>query len=662
MKKRMLVTVLLVLLLLPVTVISTVPISTNTANASSFFVQTAFWGTSGQALRSNSTVQEGPGDLNVPLTVNVEYFGISPFSSPAASISATLNLPSGFTDTNGSNSAVAYSEDVTPNSVFQLTFMLNIDSNASLGWYTFPMDLKWNTTNPVIVGSEELISFPIQLKGDVTLSFNTSQVYLIPDQVNVVPIQLDNTGSGNASDISISAVVPAQTSLLNQFELIPTLNAHSSMLLNLSVYIPPSAGNTPMTFYLTANYENAYLISQTVSASLGFIVKSFSAPILKLTSSTSNLAPGSTTPVTFTLENDGQTVVGNISLELSAQSPITLLNTDGVFNIGTLNPNQNQEISVSVYVPIGATNAASISFTFSYLNPSGIAGSDSGYLSFLLSTTSTISPIVLNVKPTALVAGKVDNMTITLSNGGTTQINSVSMTFAFAGSSITWLQPALFQIAELAPGQSVNITGEAYASTSATASTQFTISTNYYDSNGVLNQIVRNFGILAQGLVDMEVVSSTILPTAPTVGSIFSATVTINNVGTISAASVTATPQLPQGLRIFGSTSVFIGTMPTDSPTTFTISVETTNTTKPGRYVLPVTLTYFDNLRNSLSTKITLNVDIVNQTSTVTFTRTPGTTSTGIGLFSITLLIVIAVVILGVGYYLVRKRKRKEEP
>jgi hypothetical protein len=414
-----------------------------------------------------------------------------------------------------------------------------------------------------------------------------------------------------------------------------------------------------MTFSFTAIYKDAYSNSKIVSASLGFVVKSYSTPILKLSSSTNILAPGSTTPVTFTFENDGQTVVSNISLELSAQSPITLLSTD-VINIGTLNPNRSQNISALVYVPPSASNAASISFTFSYLDPSGIVGSGSRTLSFLLSTTSNISPITLNVQPTTLVSGEVNNITITIANEGTTQINGVSMTFVFAGSSLTWLQPSIFQIDELAPGKSAQITGKAYVSSTATASTQLQISINYYDSNGILNQVVRNFGILAQGLVDMEVVSSTILPTAPTIGSIFSATVTINNVGTISAASVTATPQLPQGFRVFGSTSVFIGTMPLDTPTTFTISVETTNTTKPGRYQLPVTITYFDNLRNSLSTKITLNVNIANQTSTITTTRTSSNTSTGIGLlYYITPFIVIAVVMLGVGY-LVGKRRREE--
>ena len=647
MKIQMFAAIMLVLLILSISA------GINTATASTFFVQKAFWGT------SSIPVEAGPGDENVPLTVNVQYYGILPFPSPASSIQATLNLPNGFTDTNGSNSAVAYSGGVTTNSVFQLSFILNIDSNAPLGWYSFPMDLKYNTTLPVITGSEESVSFSIQLKGKVRLSFNSSQVYLTPEQVNDVPIQLSNTGSGNASDISVFAVVPVQASLLNQFASIPILKAHSSTLLNLSVYIPPSQGNTPMTFSFTATYGDAYSNTKTVSASLGFVVKvkSYNAAIFKLSSSTNHLTPGSTTPITFTFENDGQTVASNISLELSAQPPITLLNTDGSINIGTLNPNQNNEISILVYVSPSASNAASISFIFSYHDPSGTVKSDSRTLSFLLNTTSNVSPITLNVQPTTLVAGKVNNMTITISNKGTAQLKSVSMTFVFASSQITWLQPDIFQIDQLAPGKSAQTTAKVYASSSTTASTQLQISIKYYDSNGILNQEVRSFGILSQGLIDLEVVSSTVIPTEPAIGEIFSATVTINNLGTISATSVTAVPQLPQGLRVFGSTSVFIGTMPTDTPTTFTLSLQAGNDTKPGSYQLPVKLTYFDNLRNPLSTTIYLNVNIVQQTTTTT-TRTSGFSGTGIGLFSIALFIVIAVIMLGIGY-LVGKRTRK---
>jgi hypothetical protein len=97
--------------------------------------------------------------------------------------------------------------------------------------------------------------------------------------------------------------------------------------------------------------------------------------------------------------------------------------------------------------------------------------------------------------------------------------------------------------------------------------------------------------------------------------------------------------------------------MPTDTPTTFTLSLQAGNDTKPGSYQLPVKLTYFDNLRNPLSTTIYLNVNIVQQTTTTT-TRTSGFSGTGIGLFSIALFIVIAVIMLGIGY-LVGKRTRK---
>jgi len=639
MKNKLLPIIILMLILIPIT------ISTVNARASSFFVQKALWGT------PTIPAEAGPGDQNVPLTVFVQYYGIL----PASSVQGTLNLPSGFSDANGGVKAIAYAVAVTPNSIFQLAFNLNIGNNVSIGNHSFSLDLMWNETMPVDL--TESTSFSIQLKGKVKLSFETSQIYLNPGQVNNIPVKLNNVGNGNATDVSPSVVVPLQLGIVNQLPSISKLDASSSVMINLSVYVSPSAGNSPITFSFTTTYRDSYFNLRTINQNLGFIIRSYDHAMLKIMSSTNNLTPSQTESVKFTVRNDGSMTLKDIFLNLNTQPPINVLDTDGKFDLGTLNPGQTTDFSLSIYVSPSSVTAASITFTFSYTDPSSMIKSDNRVLTFLLNTASHMSPFSIKVQPNILIAGKLNNITTTVTNIGTTPLKSVALSFAFVGGQITWLEPDVFQIDELLPGENVQILAKAYDSPSASASTQLQILIKYYDTNNILNQEARNIGLLSQGLIDMEFVDFTILPETPRLGQIFSIIVTMTNIGTITASAVTATPDVPQGFKIFGSKSFFIGDVQTNSPTTFTISLQVDNNTKPGKYNIPVKITYFDNLRNPLSVTMNLTFNISDKSTTTTTTgpNIPG----GSNLFGLIVPIIIAIAMLGIGFMLGKKVTRK---
>jgi uncharacterized repeat protein (TIGR01451 family) len=262
----------------------------------------------------------------------------------------------------------------------------------------------------------------------------------------------------------------------------------------------------------------------------------------------------------------------------------------------------------------------------------------------------------LKIQPTTLVAGIANNMTITITNTGTTPVKSISMTFMFASTQITWLEPDIFQIDELLPGENVKILAKVFDSPSASASTQLQISIKYYDTNNILNQEIRNIGLLSQGLIDIKFVDSTILPETPRLGQIFSITVTMTNIGTITASAITATPDIPQGFKIFGSKSFFLGDVQTNSPTTFTISLQVDSNTKPGNYSIPVRITYYDNLRNPLSVTMNLEFNISDKSTTTT---TQPNIVGGFNLFGLIVPIIIAIVMLAIGYILGKRATHK---
>jgi len=608
-----------------------------------FLILDTTWGT------FTNPSEVGPGDLNSQLTISLQYFG----NTTVQSLHGNLILPNAFTNVNGDQQASAQAVSISPNSIFQLPFALNIADNASLDSYTIPLMLSWNTT--FSKGNTQIEYVKVHLKGKVKLSISAEGV-LNPGQENILTIRLNNEGTGAASQISISVTAPSSVSILNQIPTISVLAANSTYEVPLKLYISASSAGAPITFTFSITYKDAYLNSRNANQNLGFVVKTMDQTFFSICATPRILTVGETNQVKVTLENTGTVDMKNIFMTITPQLPIVLMGSDGKLNIGRMNIGESTDFTLDLYVSSTTASTASVSLSISYIDPSEASKSETRTLTFLLNPRPLISPISLNVQPTTLIAGKANNLTITVQNIADYPISSISMSFAFSGGQVTWLQPDIAQAEELAPGQSIIIHAKAYDPPLTTASVTLQISIKYYDNSSVLCQEARNIGLLSKGIIDLTLVDLSIIPEQITPGQIFSITGTITNIGTITASAVTATPHLPEGFIMFGSRSIFIGDMAVNTPTTFTLSIQVTNATKPNRYQIPVELSYNDNLRNPLSTTIIVPVGVSERAITTTISRT--TTSTW-NLTSILPLIATAAIALIVGYMLGKRVKRQ---
>ena len=615
-----------------------------TASASSFDVTSVTWGTAA------APIEAGPGDRNVPLTVTLQYFGWY----TATSVRATLDLPPGFTDLNGSAHAVGYVTGIVPNSFFQLAFNLNIYSNVSLTASMFTLKLMWNTTWDTNL-NQELI-FPVEVKGRVRLEFDTPTVYLKPGTVNDVVIRVNNRGTGNASEINTYVTAPSQVSLLGTLKDIHRLDAGSSAKLKLTVYVSPQAANSPITFSISSTYRDAYLNLRSVGQSLGFIIGGVEQTIFKVHTSTDYLTPNDLNHVNVTVDNRGSTTMRDLRIRFSSQPPVSIICVDGEVYLGTLSPQERIEFPIIIYLSSTSSDSATIPLTITYMDESQTIKSEARTLTFLLNKISELSPISIKVQPNILVAGKANNLTITISNIGTVPLRSISVSYSFQSGQFTWLQPDISQIGQLLPGQTFLVDAKVFDPPTSTASTVLQANIRYYDSQNNLKQEIRNIGLLSQGLIDLQMVDYSILPEKPTIGQIFSVTVTLTNIGTIVSSAVTATPHPPSDFKMFGSNSIFIGDMQVNTPTTFTLSILISDSTKPGRYHVPIELTYFDNLRNQYSVTRNITVEVYEKSSTQTSTRalTPEPS-----IFTITTYVITGVTMLVLGLALGKRFSRK---
>lgn len=594
--------------LLIILILVNIPFTKLNAQQTHFNFRGTVWGT------SLNPVEVGPGDFNVPLTISIQYFGYY----TATSIHAKLIVPNEFSNAIDENDPMAVAVNITPNSIFSLTYYLNISPNASLGRYVFPLRIMWNTTWEYNMIEE--FNVTVNLCGKVKLNFWTSNLYLNPGQFNDVIFIVKNLGDGEAKNLNINIAGPNQITIQETSQTIDKIEAGSIISFTARIYVAASLANQPITLTLTGSYKDAYLNSKIFSQSIGFIVNTIKMTEFRIIAKETYLNVGEINTVKVSVENFGNTILKNITIGITASPPLNLIENDGKIYLGTLKLNEKEDTTLKIYVAQTSQTTSTLTFAVTYYDDTGNLKSETRYITFLLNTTVKLSPISIKVNPTTLIAGKINNLEITLTNEGNTIIKGLSTTFSFATSQITWLTPDIVQAEKILPGESLVIQAKAYNPPTTITSTVLQAITKYYDESGAFYQESRSIGMLSQGIIELKTVDMVTLPEQPAPGQIFSVTITITNIGTITASSVTIIPQLPQEFRMFGSKSVFIGDMQVNVPTTFTLSIQALNTTKPQMYEIPVAITYNDNLRNqhTMTLNLTVNIQEKNMSQTTT--------------------------------------------
>ncbi len=436
----------------------------------------------------------------------------------------------------------------------------------------------------------------------------------------------------------------------------------------------------PLTFYLNIGpgvQVGSYLFSMTITWGAlvsGSLINSVS--LVQQTTVTVNLfgrvrifyqatpsvlTAGAITPVVLSVTNAGTGVASQISTSVSPSQSVSVLNS--IPDISALGSNASTSVWLSVYAPPSSAGApVTLTVTSTYFDAYGIKQSFNQPIGFLVAPLESVSPVNVSATPLTLTAGRTNNVTITLSNTGTSTIESMSVAFTVVGTQATWLGSNVAQAAELQPGQALVVPDQVYVSPSTSGSVTIQCSFSY-TYRGVPSRETRTVGLLSRGLVDISLTGFTVLPNPVGLGQIVSMTLTLTNLGTIAASAVTAKAELPQGFSPIGSGSDFIGDMAVDSPSTFTLSAYVSNSTSPGEHQIQVLLGYFDNLRTPLTKTLNLTVVVSSGTRGTTGAGGPqGSSGVPLGGGSALYVVgyaAVALVILAGGFLWVRRRRNR---
>ncbi|WP_238842148.1 hypothetical protein [Sulfolobus sp. E11-6] len=160
-----------------------------------------------------------------PITLQLIYTG----PVQVTSYSIQLTLPNGFTNITGGNSVYVNGGPLQPYEEFTVPFTINIH-NASLGAYTIPLKITWNTIegNGVIVNTVQYMTFTVFLTGQPNIEVSPETSLLYAGEVNNITLVISNVGTGSIYNLSLS-VSSQQVSILNNIPKIQLLSPNQSV-------------------------------------------------------------------------------------------------------------------------------------------------------------------------------------------------------------------------------------------------------------------------------------------------------------------------------------------------------------------------------------------------------------------------------------------------
>jgi hypothetical protein len=485
---------------------------------------------------------------------------------------------------------------------------------------------------------------------------------LVPGYINNISIRVTNMGAADIYNISVglSTQAPGAASITPS-QLISQLRGGGSASLSYQVYVPSNLAGSTLSISVTISYVDQYGVAKVQTQLLGFYVSESQQSMLTFNISSNIIQPGFNN-ISIILTNNGVSGLYNITLQITPPQSIALVNSDGRFYIPSLGSGEKWYSSISLYMsrssalPQQTYSTTSMGITLTYYDQTGALRSESRSIYLIISIPPLVSPIDIEMEPQILVAGKINNATVYIRNKGSQAIDNLVISLSTMGGQISLIGRTNIQIQRLLQGSSIEIPLQIYVPPAASPSATIQTDLKYY-IEGSLFQEVRSIGVVSRGIIDLKVTDFAIIPERPSPGQIFSITVTLTNQGTITASAVTATPLQTQDIRIFGSRSVFIGDMQVNSPSTFTVTLITSNTTRPGRYEVPIQISYYDNLRTLYTINISIPIIIGGFQQAIT--RTPALEQgPGFGFLNSQLIyyLVIAAVAFAIGIYVGRRR------
>jgi trimeric autotransporter adhesin len=594
----------LLLFSMTATSLASLPHAAGTTQAPGFSVLSVFWGT------STAKQSVGPGSVDVPLTVLLEYT----YNQAGTTVNANLTLPSGFTDNNGNPFATAYlSGSVSPGAIVDFTFYLDVGANVSLGDYAVPLDLSWLVGQSGASSSSlnDLIqdtSIKVPVEGLVSLAFATVQKSLVPGELNNLTLVVENTGSGEARLVSVTASATSQGSVITQPSAISKIGPGSNATAVLGVFVPSSAAGSTLSLTFASTYLDPYNNTDSATSSLALLIGSAPKDTVSLSVAVvgQSIVPGVVNSVTAQVTNlgSGSATALSTAVSVSPSQDGTLLTQPKT--IPVLEPNATTAETFSVYVPSSAAGTAiSFTFTSSYTNSNNESETSTQSVGLITesstSSTPTAAQISVTESGTPLTAGSTSEISLVIENEGSASLYSPTFTFSASSPLVVVANSSLsLPGVTLAPGRSITYSVAVGSSVSASGGLyEGTLGVTYLDaSNGSHSE---SFSVGLQLTDPVTQLSVQAFSTNLMVGGSSAVSLEITNTGGDSLYYPSFSLSAPSSLTVTANSTYTRTGLVLAPGQSFEYRVTISNgpKTAEGAYGATLSVTYYDQYGNS---------------------------------------------------------------
>ena len=440
---------------------------------------------------------------------------------PITSVTAFLNLPSGFSPTGESanpqllqhfsqaarvanNPAVGnYYGTVAAGASFTMYFNINVLPTAKVG--TFATTVVANYVQVGVVGQQctsALLNVPFVLPGKVVLDASSATSDLVPQMKNPISITIENKGSADATGVIAtivnlgsskggtgtsgsggSLVLQSATTQIvnlgpNTFNL-GTIPAKAKAVISTTVYPSTATAGTTQEVQLQINYQNAWGKLSTDSVSTGLVIEPNPPQSLSLSylgnASTPVITAATLDDLDFAVANNSTDPMSNVLISLVPQSTSVSIVGPSTWTIQDLQPGDRQILTTKVYAANTLINSpASFTLTANYVSK-GQALTNS-----LTLGTFVVGDIKLQIYGlTTSSSGGTSNLVGNLLNQGSTT--------------------ALFTTVQLAPSQLLTAMKSARFNSTNNQSQSFTPSAQGDSGQGFQGSSGQGFGGGGQG-------------------------------------------------------------------------------------------------------------------------------------------------------------------
>ncbi|HYC12426.1 MAG TPA: hypothetical protein VEC02_07215 [Nitrososphaerales archaeon] len=427
-------------------------------------------------------------------------------ASPLALVPGRVNTVSLTASNPGSGAAsqIAISDSATGvsvlNPIFEVASLAPGQSTSmSVGLYV-PASLSGASVTMTVsatyydaYGSSQTASQAIGLYTDraspPVLSFEALSDSVEAGQNSTIPVTLRNLGSGVVSDIHTQITSSGQSSVLDQFPIIGSLEPNASATADIGIYVPQNLAGAPLTLTFTSSYTDEYgnagTYSQTVGLYSANTTTTLPSTLVSVRPLRSQVSVGTQSDIAFLVEDAGPDSLISPVLSLAVPSPLVVTqNSTYPIQGGILRPGQ----AVVYEAVVGSSTSStpgyySASVTVNYLDSSGSLKSASFSSGLVLSGKVDLiiqDPQVTQGSSTLVVTG-------TILNEGFSSAYYASVTGSLAGAKGSSQPDYLGEVDPNTPlpfSVTINYTPKATANLPA----NITVNISYQDSLGLAGQ------------------------------------------------------------------------------------------------------------------------------------------------------------------------------